>query len=106
MFAIARDNVKAIVAGAPIPAANETGMPLAALWECHQCHVWWGSESRHVPEARFLLQLAEPNTDLFKWEDYQGWRVKAGAAHVCPLCSAASTHPRFTLHGRSNGRAA
>lgn len=77
------------------PIAPETQM--AALWVCDPCQVWWGSQNGRQREARFLLQLAEPNTPLFKWEDYRGWREKGTAAHVCPDCGREVTLPRFTL---------
>lgn len=80
--------------------------PTAALWVCDQCQVWWGSQNGPNREARHLMRLAEPNTTLFKWEDYRGWRETGTNAHVCPECSQEAAHPRFSLVGQVNGRVA
>lgn len=88
------------------PEPVETSGPTAALWVCGECQVWWGSQNGPQPEARYLLQLAEPNTQLFKWEDYRGWREKAGAEHICSECGQAATNPRFSLIGQANGSVA
>jgi len=87
----------------PNGSSNE---PAAALWVCDACQVWWGSQNGPNREARHLLRLAEPNTTLFKWEDYRGWREQTATAHLCPECGHQAAHPRFSLMKQVNGRAA
>ncbi len=89
-----------------VPPTQLNHEATAALWTCDHCQVWWGSQKGPQSEARYLLQLAEPNTELFKWEDYRGWREKAATEQVCSECGQAVTSPRFMLFGQANGRVA
>jgi hypothetical protein len=106
MFAITDKIETAVFPTTLSQEPTQTIMPTAALWVCDACQVWWGSQNGLQPEAHYLLQLAEPNTQLFKWEDYRGWREKTATEHVCSDCGQANAYPRFSLIGRANGREA
>lgn len=73
----------------------------AALWSCHECQVWWGSQNEagngKAEEARYLLLLAQPNTTLFDWADFRGWHNRAADANQCLECGLRVATPRFTL---------
>ena len=101
MFATALKTATAVIPSGGSHAAGESSALMAALWECEQCQVWWGSQSGDMPEARFLLQLAGPNSHLFPWENYRGWREKLGMAPMCPECGREASFPRSTLLGRA-----
>ena len=94
----------AVLPNVPMIEPANAGTPKAALWVCEQCQVWWGSQNGHQQEARYLLRLAEPNSPLFKWEDYRGWREKTINAHVCLECGQEVANPRFALLEQANGR--
>ena len=68
-----------------------------ALWKCGQCQVCWGSQTDDRVKAHYMLKMAELNTDLFLWEDYRGWRVKAEEANLCPECGQLTQLPVLTL---------
>jgi hypothetical protein len=106
MFTITDQMETAVLPHIQINQPVETGGHGAALWVCDPCQVWWGSQNGPQPEARYLLKLAEPNTQLFKWEDYRGWHEKVGSEHVCFECGQSTSAPRFSLLGQVNGREA
>jgi ribosomal protein L37AE/L43A len=106
MFAMTEKIETAVLTDRPIAEPAEAGTRKAALWVCDHCQVWRGSQNGYQPEARYLLRLAEPHTELFKWEDYRGWREQADIAQLCPECGRETAHPRFSLLGQVNGRAA
>jgi hypothetical protein len=89
-----------IISDIKINEPVEAEMGIAALWVCDQCQVWWGSQNSHQPEARHLLQMAEPNTHLFKWEDYRGWREKGAENNTCPDCGRVAPLPRLNLFAK------
>lgn len=106
MFTMTDKMETAVTPNVIIHEPIEASGPKAALWVCDECQVWWGSQNGPQPEARYLLQLAEPNTQLFKWEDYRGWREKTETEHICCECGQAAANPRFSLFGQANGRVA
>jgi hypothetical protein len=86
---------EAVMEMAPTLSAN--GLEAAALWRCDHCQVWWGSQDGRQKEARLLLRMAEPNSNLFGWDAYRGWRVKRAEANICPDCGQRAQFPRLTL---------
>jgi hypothetical protein len=73
------------------------GVLSASLWACQVCQVWWGSQVGNHEEARYLLRLASPNTDLFEWINFRGWHLKADEANKCPDCGQQTGVPRFSV---------
>jgi hypothetical protein len=93
----------AMVSGMEIEETAVAHQHEAALWVCSECRVWWGSQSSDHRDAHYLLHMAEPNTKLFLWEDYRGWRLQAEEANLCPDCGRGAPLPRFILLSQANG---
>ena len=68
----------------------------AVLYRCPDCQVWWGGNQHNTLKDNLVFRLAEPDSDMFKWEDYRGWR--SDDAHTCPECDQHIDKPSYTLH--------
>ncbi|MCA9898974.1 MAG: hypothetical protein H6654_01560 [Ardenticatenaceae bacterium] len=77
----------------PNPSGKQT---TAVLYCCPDCQVWWGSSEHQTLQDNQVFRLAEPASDMFKWEDYRGWR--SGDPHTCPECGQHIEKPSYTLH--------
>lgn len=75
----------------------------AGLWKCDNCQVWWGSHIDSATDAHDLLSMAEPNTNIFLWDEFRGWREKANEANICPECGRVMLFPRFGLFSQASG---
>lgn len=77
-------------------AAKLERPPLAALYHCDDCGVWWGSSARHTPGEHWVFHLIEGHEAQYAWVDYRGWRT-ARDTNLCPECGKPVASPAFAL---------
>lgn len=78
------------------PGKHLARQSTAALYRCQECQVWWGGSQGHSLLDYRVFCLAEPNTDLFLWQDYRGWR-NGTEPDSCPECGGKEIGPAHSF---------
>jgi hypothetical protein len=68
-----------------------------SIWQCEQCHIWWGSQVGEHPLTLFLLRLPEHLAAALDWIDYRGWKYANPHASSCPICHQEVLNPTYSL---------
>ena len=72
--------------------------PIASLYRCKDCRVWWAQgQMPYQGEEYLLMRIVEPYGECFAWEDFRGWRYLPEEAHCCPDCEKPAKKPLFKL---------
>lgn len=72
--------------------------PIACLYRCEACSVWWARGQLPYQGKEYLIfRVVEPYEDLFRWDDFRGWRYRAEEAHICTNCGEPAMEPAFAL---------
>lgn len=79
------------------------GQSFAELYRCTGCDAWWGNSERDMRETHLVFRLVEPNSTLFSWENFHGWR-HAGKVHRCPGCGQEISGPEIMLRFDDEGQ--